>query len=135
MSAASARFSSSRRSTRSMKDLSRSPATPPRSAIYRSPDATELVLVTGARRRPLLCRRRFLLVLRLPLIVRHAVDDLARLRIRHSDAALLGCLAIPLREAIAAEAREIHEVEILHVGARAQMLDQLAKSGGFELGT
>ena len=40
----------------------------------------------GLRERRLLLRARFLLVLRLPLLVRHAVDDLARIRVGQADA-------------------------------------------------
>src|SRR4051812_2215101 len=77
---------------------------------------------------PLRLRRRGLfLILRLPLLIRHAVDTLACLRIRHGDALLLRFLAIPAREAVAAEAGEIHEIDVLHIGALAQMLDQAAE--------
>src|SRR5580704_12245968 len=131
MSAASARFSSSRRSMRSMKDLSRSPATPPRSAIAIPRLAKGSVLVAVGRRGLLLGGRGFRLVLGLPLIVGHTVDDLARGRVRDRHAALFRGLPVPAREAVAAEAREIHEVEVLHICALAQMLHQLAEGGGF----
>src|SRR6185437_9297347 len=151
MSSASARFSSSSRSMRSIKDFKRSPAMPPTSGIEsplafgyaRDPNrarasaqgaasgcdesaasvavAGDRLLVTG-------------LMLRLPLFVGHAVDDLARLCIGQRDAAFFGGLAVPARQAVAAEAGEIHELEVLHVAALAQMLDQAAEGGGFKVG-
>src|SRR5579875_3827333 len=78
--------------------------------------------------------RRLGLILLLPFVVRHAIDGLARFGIGQLDAALLGALAIPARQAIAAEAGEVHQIEILHVRALAQMRDQLAEGAGFELG-
>src|SRR5262245_25575628 len=160
MSAASAAFSSSRRSIRSMKDFSRSAATPPPLAIvsscflldclhtsaapvarrarhYRRASATararRLVLVLRIEGLFLL-RTRLLLMLRLPLLVGHAVDNLPRLGIRQLQAALLRGFPVPARQAVAAEAREIHEVEILHVRALAQMLHEAAEGGGFQFG-
>src|SRR5579863_3340547 len=90
-------------------------------------------LVAGGEAR-LLLGARFLLVLRLPLLVRHAVDDLARLGIGKLETALAGRRAIPFREAVAAEPGEVHEVDVLHVGALAQMLHEAAEGRGFELG-
>ena len=46
----------------------------------------------------------------------------------------LGRLAIPVGQAIAAEAGEIHQVDVLHVAAFAQMFHQPAESGSFERG-
>src|SRR5262249_23409812 len=40
----------------------------------------------------------------------------------------------PVRQAIAAEAGKIHQVDVLHVGALAQMLDEAPERGGLELG-
>src|SRR5262245_61807414 len=77
-------------------------------------------------------RRRFLLVLRTPFVVRHAVDDLAALVLAHRHAFFVGGVLHPVGEAIAAEAGEIHQVDILHVGACPQVLDQAAIDGGFE---
>src|SRR4029453_2273500 len=86
------------------------------------------------RERLLLLAARFLLVLRLPLLVRHAIDDLARLRVGERHALLLGGGAVPFRQAVAAEAGEIHQVDVLHVGAFAQVLDQAPERGGLQLG-
>src|SRR5262245_23069695 len=92
------------------------------------------VLVPGLVVGLLLVAGRFLLVLGLPFVVRHAVDDLARLGIGDLDALLARFLAIPARQAVAAETGEIHQVDVLDVGALLQMRDQAAESGGFEFG-
>ena len=42
---------------------------------------------------------------------------------------------IPLCEAVPAEPREIHEVNILHVGPALQVCYQATKSGGFNFNT
>src|SRR4051794_37614741 len=145
MSALSARFSSSSRSMRSMNDLSCSPAIPPTSGI-RSPfpvltdaikpqaGAQASVLRLRSRKRRLLFRRRFLLMLFAPFVVRHAVDNLARLGVRQSDPTFLGRRAIPFRQTVAAEPGEVHQVDVLHIGALAQMRDKRAKCRGLQLG-
>src|SRR5262249_52092059 len=74
------------------------------------------------------------LVLGLPLLERLAVDDLAALVLGHRHALLVRRLLHPVGEAIAAEAGEIHQVDVLHVGTAAQVLDQAAIDGGFEFG-
>src|SRR3990170_22810 len=98
MSDVSAAFSSSSFSMRSMNDRKRSPAMRRVSAMLR-----RAVLVSGGEGRPLLRRRRRL-VFRLPRVVRHAIDDLARLRLGEREAALLGRRPVPFRQAVAAEA-------------------------------
>ena len=50
------------------------------------------------------------------------------------EAALLGRRAVPFREAVAAEAGEVHQVDVLDLGVRAQMLDQGAERRRLELG-
>ena len=50
------------------------------------------------------------------------------------DAALGGGRAIPLRQAVPAEPREVHDVDVLNVGALAKMLHQPAKRRGLDLG-
>src|SRR6266404_6995368 len=82
----------------------------------------------------LLLGARFLLMLLAPFVVGHAVDDLACLGITECDALLLGGGAVPFRQAIAAEAGEIHQIDVLHVGALAQMRDQRAEGRGLEFG-
>src|SRR5690606_29017700 len=78
-------------------------------------------------------RRRFGLILCLPLLIRHAVDQLARLFLRHRDALFPRRFLIPVRQAVAAEAGEVHQVDILHVGTVAQMRHELAEGGRFQL--
>src|SRR5262245_41808886 len=86
----------------------------------------------GERR--LLLGRGLLLVLRLPLLERLAVDDLAALILGHRHAFSVGRVLHPVRQAIAAEAGEIHHVDVLHVGAAAQMLDETPVHGGLKFG-
>src|SRR5262245_29454017 len=76
---------------------------------------------------------RLLLVPRLPFLVGHAVDDLARGVLRELHASLGGRLLVPIGEAVAAEAGEVHEVDVLHIGALAEVLDEPPEGGGFEL--
>ena len=40
------------------------------------------------------------------------------------DATLLRALAVPAAEAVPAEPRQVHHVDVLHVGPAAQVLDQ-----------
>src|SRR3954462_9552375 len=129
---------------RSMNERSCSPAIPPTSGI-RSPfpvaaikaraDAQASVLRLGCRERRLLFRRRLFLMLLAPLVVWHAIDDFARLGIGQRDPALLGRRAVPFRQTVAAEPGEVHQVDILHVGALAQMRDERAECRGLQLGT
>src|SRR5713226_126760 len=102
MSSASVRFSSSSRSMRSMKDFKRSPAMPPTSGMgpprcfgFADPIEARAAAQAAARRSVFVRLLLVLLVLRFPFVVRHAVDDLARLGIGQLEAALLGRLAIP----------------------------------------
>src|SRR5437667_1026128 len=110
MSALSALRSSSRRSIRSISERSRSPAIPAMSGIVppRCQCASMLRLGRGEGR--LLLGARLLLVLLAPLVVGHAVDDLARRGVAERDTLLLGRLAIPARQAVTAKAGEVHHV-------------------------
>ena len=82
-----------------------------------------------------LLRSGLLLVLRLPLRERLAVDRFARLVPGHGDAARFGGFAVPVRQAVAAEAGEDHQVDVLHVRSFLhQVLQQPAESGGFDGG-
>src|SRR5690242_19212582 len=109
-------------------------------ASFRSPKYTRVESAIGSVLMPglvvglLLVARGFLLVLGLPLVVRHPVNDLAGLRIGHLDALLARLLAVPARQAVAAEAGEIHQVDVLHVGALLQVRDQAAEGGSLEFG-
>src|SRR5215204_3287082 len=145
MSPASAAFSSSRRSMRSMKALSWSAATDSVATIGFLSSMTPPLFprfVRWLRRardgrarqaRLELCGGRLALVTRLPVVVGHAVDVLAALVLRQRHAARVGRVLEPVREAVAAEAGEVHEVEVLHVGSRPQMLDQPAEGRRLEL--
>src|SRR5690349_1543145 len=85
--------------------------------------------------RGLLFGARFLLIALLPFGRRHPVDDLARLVLLELDTLLGRGLAIPIAETISAEACEIHHVDVLHVGSRAQVSHQAAKRRRFEFGS
>src|SRR5699024_5785420 len=78
---------------------------------------------------------RLLLMLRLPVSIRHAVNALAGILITDFDTAQLGLGAKPFRQAVAAKAGQIHQIDILHVAALLQVGDQVAKGGGFNLDT
>src|ERR1043165_3907101 len=67
--------------------------------------------------RRFLRRRSLLLVLRLPLVIGHAVHGLAALVLGERDAFRVGGFLHPVAETVAAEACEIHQVDVLHVGA------------------
>src|SRR3972149_6061327 len=80
----------------------------------------------------LLGGRRLFLVLGAPLLVGHAVDHCAAFLLGHGQALGGGRLLHPVRQAVAAEAGEIHQVDVLHVGALAQVRDEAPVDGGFE---
>src|SRR5947209_19575395 len=61
---------------------------------------------------------------RLPGLVGHAVDRLAALVLADPNALGVGLFLHPVRQAVAAEAGQVHQVDVLDVGAGAQMLDQ-----------
>ena len=67
---------------------------------------------------------------RLPRAIIHAVDRAARLVAADRPALLRRSLGDPIGKAIAAEAGEPHQVDILRVLAMAQMIDQAAEGGG-----
>src|SRR3954447_10169879 len=98
------------------------------------PGMTENLVLMPRVECGLLRGRFFLLVLRLPLLIGHAVDLLAALVLSERNALSVGRFLHPVAEAIAAEAREIHQVDVLHLGARAQMLDEAAEHRGVEFG-
>src|SRR5260221_569393 len=76
-----------------------------------------------------------LLIPLLPIVIRHAVDDLAGFRIAQRDALLLGRRAVPFGQTVAAKAGQVHQIEVLHVGALAQMRDQAPKRRSLEFST
>src|SRR5882757_7829837 len=69
---------------------------------------------------------------RLPGLVGHAVDGLAALVLAHRCALGVGFLFQPVRQAVAAEARQIHQIDVLDVVAGAQMLDEAPEHRGLE---
>src|SRR5215813_9274968 len=81
----------------------------------------------------LLCAR-LLLVFRPPLVIGHAVDDLARFGIGEGKTALSGLGAVPFRQAVAAEACQIHQIDILDIRPLSQMRHETAKRCSLELG-
>jgi hypothetical protein len=54
---------------------------------------------------------------RLPVGERLAVNGGAGFVLRHADAALFGGFAVPVGQAVAAEAGEDHQIDVLHVAA------------------
>ena len=62
-----------------------------------------------------LLRRGFHLVLRLPLDVRHAVNDFASLFKFKLNSFILGPRTIPLTLAVTTKASEIHQIDVLHI--------------------
>src|ERR1700685_3914933 len=126
MSAARAAFSSSRRSTRSMKDFRCSFAKPlfamvrsvvkgaeasPRRRTNATISASLAVgLLRGGEGGFLLGARLFLVAL-LPFRRSHAVDDLPRLVLFERDALLRRRLAVPVAQAVAAEAGQVHQID------------------------
>src|SRR5215469_3155010 len=74
----------------------------------------------------------FLLVFRPPFVIGHAIDDLARFGIGERDATVFGFRTIPFREAVAAKAGEVHQIDVLNVGPLAEMLHEAAERRGLE---
>src|SRR5258708_35627663 len=74
----------------------------------------------------------FTLMGRLPGLIGHAVDGLAAFVLAHVSALGVGLLLEPVGQAVAAEAREIHQIDVLDIGTGAQMFDQAPEDGGFK---
>ena len=74
--------------------------------------------------------RRLALVLRFPLGKWHAVDDLAR----RLAAQVSMRLRYPVGQAVAAEAGQNHQIDVLHVLAFIKVGNQSSERGGFEFG-
>lgn len=79
-----------------------------------------------------LLRRRFGLVLCFPLAIGHAIDTLFGFIDGHFEACLVGSLAVPAREAIAAKITKDHQVDVLYIGALPQMHHETAEGGGVQ---
>ena len=69
---------------------------------------------------------------RLPGLVGHAIDGLAALVLAHRGALGVCLLLEPVGQTVAAEAGQIHQVDVLDVGAGPQMLNEAPENGGFE---
>src|SRR4051812_21841642 len=80
-----------------------------------------------------LLRRGRALVFRLPGLVGHAVNGFPALVLAQGDALRVGGVLEPVGQAVAAEACEIHQVDVLDVRPRLQMIDQAPESGCLEL--
>src|ERR1044071_4498502 len=86
----------------------------------------------GLFERRLLFGRSLFLIFLAPLVIRHAVHNLAALILAHRKALFVGGFLHPVRQAIATEACEIHHVDVLHVGARSQVLNKSPVDRGFK---
>ena len=88
----------------------------------------------AALERGQLFRRCLALVPCLPRAEWLAVDRGARLLAIHRDPALRRGFAVPVGEAVAAEAGQDHQVDVLHVGPRLEeVAAQAPEHGGFDL--
>jgi len=83
----------------------------------------------------LLLGRGFGLVARLPRLVGHAVDDLTRRVVAQVVAVRLRGRGVPLGQAVPAKAGQVHQVDVLDVGALLQVGDQVAEHLGIEPST
>src|SRR5215470_8565794 len=101
----------------------------------RSTQGEKLMLVAGLLERGLLVLGSFFLIFRLPFRERHAVDPLAALVLGHRHPACIGGILHPVRQAVAAEPGKVHQIDILDVRARTQMLEQAPERGGLEFGS
>src|SRR6185295_2475282 len=101
----------------------RSTQAPPKSVFVACLVELRLLVLAGRR-----------LILRLPFLVRHAVDRLAARLLGHRHALGVGGVLHPVGQAVAAEAGEIHQVDVLHFRMGAQVLEQAAERRGLELG-
>src|SRR3984893_1892952 len=101
-------------------------------ALARDNMKRESMTGMGLLHRGQLVRADAALIFGFPGLVGHAVDRLAAFVLGKRQALLVGGVLQPVGQAVAAEAGEIHQIEVLDVGALAQMPDQAAKSGGFE---
>src|SRR5271166_1241856 len=70
---------------------------------------------------------------RLPGLVGHPIDAFAGLLLRDGEPALDGRLLIPIGEAIPAETRQIHQIDVLHPSVLAQMRNEPPEGRGLKL--
>ena len=69
----------------------------------------------------------------LPFLIRHAVDALARGGLAQVEPNILGRLAVPTGQTVAAEARELHQVDVLNVASLPQVVHEAPECGGLDL--
>src|SRR5262245_36007154 len=96
----------------------------------RQASAVRLNLCEGC----LLLGARFLLILGLPLLIGHAVNHLAGAILAELKPLFARRLLVPIGEAVAAKPGHVHEVDVLHLMALAQVSDQAAERRRFQLG-
>ena len=73
-----------------------------------------------------------MLVVAFPFLDRHAIDCCSGLVIVHIKPAVSGRSQVPFRQAVPAEAGQIHQVNILNIAAFLEVFDKSAKCGGFD---
>ncbi len=105
-----------------------------RGRLNREPDPSVVPEREALLELGLLRRGGFPLVHRLPGLVGHAVDLLPRFGPRQGHVPLLRGLLDPVRQAVPAEAREGHEVDVLHVRAGPQVRHETAEGRSLEFG-
>jgi hypothetical protein len=95
--------------------------------IFPSRDTDEEFLEGG-----LLLRARFFLMLGAPLVIRLAIDEFAAFFLGHGQTFFIRRVLHPVRQAVAAETGQIHQIDVLDVGTGAQVADQAPENGGFQ---
>ena len=73
-----------------------------------------------------------MLVVAFPFLDRHAIDCRSGLVIVHIKPAVSGRSQVPFRQAVPAEAGQIHLVNILNIAAFLEVFDKPAKCGGLD---
>ena len=79
-----------------------------------------------------LLRRGLGLVLGLPLAVWHAVDNLPCAFLIELQALFVRGVLVPVRQAVAAKATEVHQIDVLNVRAFPEVGHQSPECGGFQ---
>ncbi len=79
-------------------------------------------------------RARLALVALFPLAIGHAIHPFPGGVIIHRQPLFLGRGQVPLGQAIAAETREIHQVDILYIAATVQVFQQASEDGRLDAG-
>src|SRR5882762_8879800 len=64
------------------------------------------------------------LISRLPCLIGHAIDGLAALVLAHRRALGVRRLLQPVGQAVAAEAGEVHQIDVLDIAEGAQLFDE-----------